>query len=272
MLRIGHICYANCTPIFHGMQEYGAFAFELGVPSYLNARLAEGALDLCPSSSIEYASHHDTYLIVPDLSISSIGPVLSVLLFSPVPVSELYGAHILLTSESATSVNLLKVLLAKKYGIVCQYSTADVAPEQLLTSEMPALLIGDSAIRASMEASGHFVCDLGEEWFQWTGLPFTFGLWLTRRDVAAKRSAELANAVRCFTSAKLAAHSGLPWLAEIAAESSWMGTERLVEYWRHISYDLTKAHIRGLKLFYGHCYDCGLIDANPPLHFLEMGI
>src|SRR6185369_136927 len=124
MLRIGRIEYANCTPIFHSLNELspaGSYNYIGGVPARLNAMLAAGDIDVCPSSSIAYALHPERYLIIPDLSISSRGPVQSVLLFSNLPIEELDGRDVLLTSESDTSVNLLKILLKLRYDCSCSY-------------------------------------------------------------------------------------------------------------------------------------------------------
>jgi len=111
-LNVGHIAYLNCVPFFHYLREVG---FEgnivKGVPAQLNAMLAEGKLDLSPSSSFEYGLHWQQYVLLPGLSISSRGPVQSVLLFSPCAIEDLEGRQVALTGESATSVNLLKILL-----------------------------------------------------------------------------------------------------------------------------------------------------------------
>ncbi|NTW70592.1 MAG: menaquinone biosynthesis protein, partial [Chlorobiaceae bacterium] len=187
MLRIGRIEYANCTPLFHVLQEQfpcPEYEFVAGVPAELNRMLLTGAIDVCPSSSIEYAYHPDRYTILPQLSISSIGAVASVLLFSKVPVEKLDGQKILLSSESATSVNLLKILLAQCFGCSCSY---EVAPPGVTVTDGESsalLLIGDSALRASLEKSDLFVYDLGEIWYSWTGFPFVFALWLCRNEVA----------------------------------------------------------------------------------------
>ena len=87
-LSIGHITYANCIPWFHFLRQCG-FEGEIidGVPAELNRMLAAGEIDVCPSSSIEYALHPNDYLLLPRQSKSSIGPVESVLLFSPIPLT-----------------------------------------------------------------------------------------------------------------------------------------------------------------------------------------
>src|ERR1039457_539517 len=158
MLQIGRITYANCTPIFHALNElYPAEAhcyhYVGGVPFLLNSLLSSGSIDVCPSSSISFSVHPDKYLIIPELSISSCGPVQSVMLFSSLPIEDLDGKTVLLSSESATSVNLLKILLKKRYGCT---STFRVTGESSLSAirDVPALLlIGDSALRAVQERS-----------------------------------------------------------------------------------------------------------------------
>src|SRR5262249_30279437 len=107
MLRIGEISYLNCTPIFTVLRDRfddTGYASVRGMPAELNAKLRKGEIDLCPSSSIEYARNPESYLILPDLSISAVGAVKSVLLFSNVPIERLDGASIALTGESETSV------------------------------------------------------------------------------------------------------------------------------------------------------------------------
>src|SRR5207244_7971510 len=64
----------------------------------------------------------------------------------------------------------------------------DVQPELLpLPLEMPAekadadavLLIGDRAMRACLPGFAH-AYDLGQEWHDWTGLPFVYAVWAVR--------------------------------------------------------------------------------------------
>ena len=272
MLRIGRIGYANCTPIFWGLQQNHPnddFQFLGGVPARLNAMLAAGEIDVCPSSSVEYALHPGRYLIMPHLSISSVGAVKSVLLFSRVPLEKLDGQRILLSSESATSVNLLKILLEKRFGLACTYAQ-QTSPFYQALSEAPALLlIGDAALRASAQNSDLLVYDLGQLWYQWTGLPFVFALWLCRREVVEDRSAEVANLASQLAASKELARINIQTIAENTPEAEWMGTDRLIAYWRdNISYDLDDAHLKGLILFYRYCAELTLIAAEPDLYFL----
>ena len=91
-LRIGEIGYANLTPIFQTLRSMvspGPFRFIRGTPARLNALLAEGKIDLGPVSSIEYARDPKSYWILPQLSISAIGTVESILLFARRPLGDL---------------------------------------------------------------------------------------------------------------------------------------------------------------------------------------
>lgn len=269
MLRIGQIEYANCTPLFHVLQEQfscSGYEFVTGVPAELNRMLRAGEIDVCPSSSIEYAYHPERYTILPHLSISSIGAVASVLLFSKVPVEKLDGRKILLSSESATSVNLLKILLGQRLGCSCTYEVAQQAPSVADDDSSALLLIGDSALQTSLEKSDLFVYDLGEMWYSWTGHPFVFALWLCRNEVA--EGLELRSLAQQLVQAKELAPGHLEQIAARAKEASWMGHERLLAYWRdNISYQLDERAQAGLMLYYAKCFEIGLIPAVPSLKF-----
>ena len=272
MLKIGEIEYANCTPLFHVLREQfpcSEYEFVTGVPAELNRMLLAGEIDVCPSSSIEYAYHPGNYMIIPQLSISSVGAVASVLLFSRVPVERLDGCKIRLSSESATSVNLLKILLAQRYGCSCTYEVAVPGTTAHDVGSSALLLIGDSALRASLEKSDLLVYDLGEMWYSWTGLPFVFALWFCRNEIADR--AELKTLARQLVSAKELVPEQLELIAARSKEAGWLGYDRLLAYWRdNISYHLDEDAKAGLLLYYSKCSEIGLIDAVPSLHFVSL--
>lgn len=269
MLRIGQIEYANCSPLFDVLCEQfqcSGYEFIKGVPAELNRMLLAGDIDVCPSSSIEYAYHPERYRILPQLSISSIGAVASVLLFSKVPVDKLDGRKIRLSSESATSVNLLKILLGLRFGCSCTYEVAKPGATVADGDSSALLLIGDSALRTSLEKSDLFVYDLGEMWYSWTGHPFVFALWLCRNEVA--EGVELKSLARQLVQAKDLVPERLEQIASCAKEACWMGRDRLLAYWRdNISYQLDERAQAGLMLYYTKCFESGLIPAVPSLKF-----
>jgi len=270
-LRVGHISYVNCVPFFHYLHQCG-FAGEIvsGVPAILNRKLAAGDIDLSPSSSFEYALRWRDYCLLPGHSISSRGPVRSVLLFTGRPLEDLSGKRIAVTGESATSINLLKVLLREYYG--CREFTCKVpegSVEDVISAGGSALLIGDRALRAARKADASQVYDLGELWQRHTGLPFVFALWIVRREAAAQRHEEIAAFARQLAASRQLAEEDLAALAAQIPEREWMGQEQLVSYWRQMSFDLDEEHLEGLDLFFSLCVRHGLLEDEPCLELLD---
>jgi len=268
-LNIGHIEYANCTPIFSALASHfdcSGYNFVGGVPARLNAMLREGAIDVSPSSSIEYALAFEKYCLLPELSISAEGAVKSVLLFSRQPVEELGGCSIGLTAESDTSVNLLKILLARKYGFGNHFERTTLPIGEALKQYPGVLLIGDAALKAVEEGCYRYY-DLGELWQEFTGLPFVFALWIARRDTSAAKKEEMAALARDLIAAKKLACATYPEIAASCSEREWLGVDALVDYWQTISYELTPAHLDGVRCFFRHAFEMGLIPAEPELRF-----
>lgn len=268
-LRVGHIAYANCVPFFHYLAECG-FAGETvpGVPSRLNALLAEGQIDLSPSSSFEYGRNGADYLLLPDFSISSRCAVQSVLLFSCRPIEHLAKIPIAFTGESATSINLLRILLMEFFGFT---TPAEIRPDDSVEEHIAAggagLLIGDRALRASLAGVAPWVYDLGELWWRFTGLPFVFALWIVHRRAAEIKNAQLVlfqEQLRCSLHKALSDPEGT---AARVPEYGWFGKERLAAYWQAMDYDFSAAHRRGLELFFRLAVKHRLLSQVPKLRF-----
>lgn len=194
-IRVGMIDYLNVQPFYYGLAErvHGEIEFVKGVPTALNRMLAKGEIDLAPISAIEAARDAEQYVILPNLSIASIGAVRTVLLFSwrPDP-RELDSEPLALTDHSATSVALVKTLYRELYGVQPKYRVVpQVLPDMLRCAEA-ALIIGDDALvegaahRLLIDLEGRstrpYIFDLGDEWLKLTGLSFVFALWTARRD------------------------------------------------------------------------------------------
>jgi chorismate dehydratase len=272
LLKVGRISYVNAVPYFHHLAETG-FVGEVvsGVPAELNRMLAAGELDLSPSSSFEYALHWRDYLLLPGHSISSFGPVQSVLLFSQLPLEAVAGGEIYLTGESATSVNLMNILLREFYGageIVCRVPAVPV--EELVAAGASALLIGDRALQLARSVpAGTQIYDLGELWQRVTGLPFVFGLWIVRREAWLTRRAEILTFRQRLDQALRLAFADLEGLAASGVPGSPLAPGELVAYWRTVSYELTPVHLEGLRKFFALCCRHGLLAEEPELCFTE---
>ena len=271
-LRIGYIPYLNCAPFFYYLKDCGfEGAIVPGVPSALNAMLQRSEIDVSPSSSFEYALNSHDYLLLPEYSISSRGPVKSVLLFSPyAALNDLQGEQIAITGESATSINLLRVLLLEFVGLT---RVDDYVPDQdvetLIKNKQPALLIGNRAMQQADDLPDGMHChDLGAIWYELTGLPFVFALWIVRRD-SAETMADKISALHTALGISLRrAFSNLEELAEQtgAAKHEVSG---LVNYWQTIDYSLTDQHIAGFELFAELCVKHNLLKKSPDIEFFQ---
>ena len=68
MLQVGWIKYANCSPLLLQIGDRlpgSGVALRYGVPAELNVALSDGQIDVCISSSIEFARHADSYFVLP---------------------------------------------------------------------------------------------------------------------------------------------------------------------------------------------------------------
>ena len=184
--RLGIVSYTNVAPLHWELEPWKNVSFVRGVPTELNRQLLDGEIDLTLVSSIEFLRHRDLLRALPDFSIATLGPVYSVMLFHWRPWDELTGKRVALTTDSATSVELLKVLLAGS-GIDAEFIPMKPDLDTMLETCDAALLIGDTALQeavAKRPVNGKrpLVTDLGEAWFEQTKLPFTFAVWASRKD------------------------------------------------------------------------------------------
>jgi chorismate dehydratase len=252
-MRLGRIGYVNCYPVY-GAMDRGVVAVPAtlvtGTPSELNDRLADGRLDVSVISAVAYAQHAPELALLPDLAISSDGPVRSVLLFSRRPPEALDGARVLASSSSRTSVELLRELARERWRVALDLVTAPAEPGDLdrlaATPHEAVLVIGDAALLLRTRSAYRHVTDLGEAWQRWTGLPFVFAVWAARRDAdpqAVTRVHRALLASRAWGLAHLAV------LAEQAARDTDVDVGDCAEYLAGLDYGLSYRHLAGLTDF-----------------------
>lgn len=185
-LRVGRISYLNVEPFFHAFPWPLADALP---PRALGEAVADGRIDAGPLPLADVIRLEGVASPLP-FGIATRERAQSVFLFSSRPLAALGGGRIAVTGETATSVRLLRILLAFR---------DEVTAPTLVPVDAPAaavLLIGDAALRARHGTWPHPHCfDLGEEWTRWTGLPCVFAAWAVRRDAGAAARAILAEAL-----------------------------------------------------------------------------
>lgn len=257
MFKIGYMEYANVYPIFYYLLQDKSLYFFKSYPAELNIAMRKGEIDLSPASCIEYARNPKLYNIISDISVSSIGAVKSVNIFSNYKVDELCGKKIFFTKESNTSTVLARIILEKFYKVEPIY----VSDKNIADAE---LLIGDKALYSYYNSNYKYVIDLGLEWYKFTNLPFVFALWIIRKSI--ENSNEI---IKLISDIKEYAKKFKNNYDELAIKymSAGYTTEQIIDYWNTIDYRLTSSHIDGLKLFYNLAYEINEISEIPILNF-----
>ncbi|MEK5238468.1 menaquinone biosynthesis protein [Paenibacillus sp. FSL L8-0470] len=259
---IGKISYTNSWPVFHNFHPSSlSYPAEMvsEVPAILNQGMAEGTIHVGALSSFAYAAASDRLLLLPDLSVSAEGPVKSILLFSRMPVQQLGNARIAVTNTSATSVNLLKILMEKAVHGKPEYISAEPDLDHMMDQSDACLLIGDNAIKASWQNQGYIVTDLGELWNEWTGLSMTFAVWAVNREAANSKPKAIAEIAEAFAESK---RRGIRELAPVIREACMAigGTAAYWEgYFRNLCYDFGERQQEGLNLYFRYAYEMGLL-------------
>lgn len=253
-VRIGMVNYINTAPIYETWKKYplqpGWHVLE-APPSTLNKLLAQGELDLGFVSCYEYARSPEIYKILPDLSISASGPVGSVFLFSRKKVGTAELEKVLLSSQSETSVALVKIILEEFYNLNPEYVVGaidDVNHDQC----DGVLAIGDDALRLKKERRYSHCLDLGEVWSQQTGLPFVFAVCAVRREFIEKEPELLEKVYRKLLRCREEGCAELMGICKIAAPRIPMNVHDCYQYLKGIEYDLGERKEEALAEFFTH--------------------
>lgn len=262
-VRLGRIAYTNVWPVFYHFDAAklsGSVDMVTAMPATLNRAMLQGELDLSPVSSFAYGLGSDRLQILPNLSVSSDGPVNSILVFSRRPLREVANGVIALTNTSATSVNLLKIIMEKALGGKPTYWDSEPDLEQMMAKSDAALLIGDHAIRASWKDHGYYVSDLGQLWKEWTGLGMTFAVWAVEDTFASQNAKWLGEVTEAFQESKAKGlHNQEPLILKACQDIG--GTE---EYWRHyfseLRHDFGEKQQEGLALYFKYAFEMGLLE------------
>ncbi len=270
-VRLGRIKYLNVLPIYYALENlFGADGFEpvIGTPAELNAGMRQGRVDLGSISAMEYGRHSREYLLLPDLSISSRGPVRSVLLFSRVPAAAMDGRPLLVSAHSASGAALLKVLMAELFGARPRYRQGPVTAA--MEGEYDGVLaIGDEALQLQAQGDWPHQLDLGAAWLELSDLPFVFGVWAARRDYATACPEKVAFTHQLLLRSRDWGLKALPELSRVAAASMGRPAPQFLSYFQQLDYFLGPEHEKGLLTFFKYLHNLGELAEMPELAYFQ---
>ncbi|MFI9233867.1 menaquinone biosynthetic enzyme MqnA/MqnD family protein [Streptomyces rimosus] len=253
--RVGHIQFLNCMPLYWGLARTGTLLdLELtkDTPEKLSEQLVRGDLDIAPVTLVEFLRAADDLVAFPDLAVGCDGPVMSCVIVSQKPLEELDGARVALGSTSRTSVRLAQLLLAEKIGVTPDYYTCPPDLGLMMQEAEAAVLIGDAALRANLHDAprlGLQVHDLGQMWKDWTGLPFVFAVWATRRDYLEREPLVVHKVHEAFLASRDLSLEEVGKVAEQAARWEAFDEQVLERYFTTLDFRFGPDQLRGVAEF-----------------------
>lgn len=258
-IRIGAVSYLNTKPLIEGLEEQMRLAdlrcsLSLDLPSHLADDLNRDLLDVALIPSVEFLRGPQDWSIVSDACIACRGPVRSVQLLFNRPPDQV--RTLALDEGSRTSAALSQVLLYERFGIRPRLTKLPITADYHTCDSDAVLIIGDRAMQIDR---GRYVetWDLGEAWYQTTGLPFVFAMWVTRSSELNPTRAALIDQLQ------LARDRGLKFVAAIAnreATKYHLTVEDCISYFtQQLYFRLGTAEQAGLQRFKELASRIGLI-------------
>jgi chorismate dehydratase len=234
-IKISAVNYTNTKAFIYGLEHseiINKIDLSLDIPSDCAAKVINGQVDigLMPVASMPLVPNAN---IVADYCIGSDGAVNSVFIFSDVPVEEIKTLR--LDAHSRTSNNLAKVLLKFYWKQEVAFTTDPNAKTDAI------VLIGDRTF--GKKENFAFVYDMGEEWKNFTGLPFMYAAWVANKEISQEFKIEF-NAALKF---------GLAHRDDVLKDLPQVSNFDLQDYLYHkLQFDVNDDRKKAMNLFLGY--------------------
>ena len=238
-IRITAVSYYNTLPFIYGLKHSGLLLnndLSLDVPSECARKIIsnEADISLIPVGALPRIPD---YQLVSNLCIGADKDVKSVLLLATSALAQLKTIY--LDTDSLTSVNLVRILAEKHWNINPQWKSLSELKGMLMADE-GKVLIGDKTFGLAKQFP--YCYDLAGEWIKFTGLPFVFAVWISRKQMPEDFS--------------ISFQSALAWGVDhrensvIMAVKPHVTDQELVSYLKNdISYSLNESKMKGMELF-----------------------
>jgi chorismate dehydratase len=280
-LRISIVRYLNTVPLIYGFTHgslKNKYDLSFTVPSLCAEALRKREADVAIIPAIEF-QRIENLVILPNLSIASKQKVRSLLLIAKVPIEN--ARTIALDSSSRSTQALTKILCARHWKISPRFFELPPDPQSMLEEADTALLIGDPALRLSLDIEPHaakgaqseqvvnadaarisnaktlHVYDIVEEWRKFTNLPAVLAVWAAYKDVL---TAQLA---ADFQSSLAFGQAHLNDICRDAANSLNLPAAALHRYLsENIDFTLDPENLQGLHRLFAEAQSLNLIPQS----------
>jgi chorismate dehydratase len=236
-IRVAAVSYLNTKPLLYGIERSDVMKdIEIVVdyPSQLAKSLQEGSIDmaLLPVAAIPGIPGAN---IVSDYGIATDGNVVSVAIFSQVPMEEIETVY--LDYQSRTSVRLAQLLLEQHWKKKVVYKPATEHYIDYINGVNAGVIIGDRALKQLHNFN--YVYDLSAAWKEYTGLDFVFAAWVANKELPEDFKAR-------FNAANA---EGLKHLDAVIAENNFPYYDLHTYYSDNIKFYIDDAKKQGLAKF-----------------------
>lgn len=236
-VRVGCVSYLNTRPLIEGVEKLPGLELVVSPPAELIGKLLGNEVDIALISVIDAARHQGEVALLDCGVIGCDGPTHTVRVLLRKEPREV--KRIRVDRESHTSVALMRIVLAERYGVSPEVVEIDARTEELADEDDGVLVIGDKA-ETGAQAGKDWAkeLDLGAEWKALTGLPFVYAAWAARKREAGDERIGVARDM--LDRQRRHNATRLSWIAAERAQAHGWRPERAREYLRDfMRYELT---------------------------------
>jgi len=171
--------------------------------------------------------------------------VLSVNLYHKQPIKEYHHKPIAITTQSATSSMLLKILCKQLWQITPLFEPIGHKMADAF------LLIGDQALQ-QQSIPGYQTTDLATAWYELTGLPFVFARFFKRKGACSLVFE------RIIEKSYLTGKKSIPQWSLTASKQINLPVHFVNCYYKNLIFEMGQDEERGLNLFLNGAKDADL--------------
>lgn len=271
-ISLGKISYINASPVYYGLDN-GLLPDWLtmvsDVPSALNRQIMTGEIEISPISAAFYAMNHDKLLLLPDLSISCHGNVLSVICASNYALDDLHQKTVMFSQESASAASFLRMIFSQR-KVYPDFRVGPVGDIRKIPPGVDAVMvIGDSALTQPWQELYAHCFDLGGIWYEMTGLPFVFAVWVVRESFARRHPEEVEKVLALLHASKKQGYAHIDEVIVAGTQKLNLSYSTIKKYYDLLICDLDPLKVRAMELFFESLHERKILDAPVKVRFFN---
>jgi chorismate dehydratase len=271
-ISLGKISYINASPVYYGL-DHGLLPDWLtmvsDVPSALNHKIITNQIEISPISAAFYAMNHEKLLLLPDLSISCQGNVLSVICASNYALDDLNNKTVMFSQESASAASFLKMIFSQR-KVYPNFKVGPVGDINRIPSGVDAVMvIGDDALTQPWQEQFVHCFDLGGIWYEMTGLPFVFAVWVVRESFAKKHPEQVKSVLDLLLASKRQGYAHIDEVIEAGTKKLDLSRSIIKKYYDLLICDLDPVKIKAMKIFFESLYKQKILEIPAKVRFFN---